>query len=125
MIISIDGNSIGKMIEKYILAEKLSELEDFSRSISDYLIRIKGIIERYAGKVYMCGGDNILACIDDDNITVALLRCFAKTAQPYWLSGFQLVAEIQQVWPFLLWRKGSLVQRHTFLLRFVKLRIMK
>ena len=72
MIISIDGNSIGKMIEKYILAEKLSELEDFSRSISDYLIRIKGIIERYAGKVYMCGGDNILSCIDDDKSNVII-----------------------------------------------------
>ena len=43
MIIAIDGNSIGKNIEKYILNEQLDELSVFSQSIFDYLITLKSV----------------------------------------------------------------------------------
>ena len=72
MIIAIDGNSIGKNIEKYILNEQLDELSVFSQSIFDYLITLKSIIEAHTGIVYMCGGDNILASVDDDELNVII-----------------------------------------------------
>lgn len=68
MIISIDGNNIGKKIEQYILNEKLDELSEFSNSLLIYLNTLKTIIEMHEGIVYMCGGDNLLAHVKDNSV---------------------------------------------------------
>lgn len=64
--ISIDGNNIGKIIEYYILENKLEELSDFSRKLSFTTGFICKEILRLGGKIIMAGGDNILACISID-----------------------------------------------------------
>ncbi len=66
MIVSIDGNNIGKRIEQYILNENLNELSEFSNSLLTYLNTLKKLIEAEGGTVYMCGGDNILANVKDN-----------------------------------------------------------
>ncbi len=68
MIISIDGNNIGKRVERYILNEELDDLSEFSNSLILYLDTLKKIIETYGGIVYMSGGDNILARVKDSNV---------------------------------------------------------
>jgi len=81
MIISIDGNSIGKKLEWYIFSEALEELSVFSQSITDYLFKLKSIIETHGGTVYMCGGDNILAYISNDKLN-ELIRNINMVSPP-------------------------------------------
>lgn len=44
MIISIDGNGIGKILERYILQNKLEDLHNFSESIKQYIKKVECII---------------------------------------------------------------------------------
>ena len=123
MIISIDGNSIGKKLEKYILAEKLDELADFSKSISDYLILLKGIIEGHAGKVFMCGGDNILASIDDEK-SDAIINEIIKIKPP-WDSTFSIGCGNTASLAFLaMARRKSCLETHVSV-TFCKIENMK
>ncbi len=74
MIISIDGNSIGKKIESYILSSDLDGLKKFSNSITEYIENISLVIIKSNGKIYMAGGDNILAWIDDSKLSTVLAK---------------------------------------------------
>ena len=65
MIISIDGDNIGKRIEGMILTNNLEQLERFSNNVSSAINNFALNIERIGGKCYLCGGDNILAFIPD------------------------------------------------------------
>lgn len=65
MIVAIDGNSTGKIIEKYILLEDRNKLNNFSAGLTIFIHKIGKIIEDCGGSVIMCGGDNIIAEIDE------------------------------------------------------------
>ena len=62
--IAIDGDSIGKIIERYILTSALNELKNFSRDMQEDVFLIGEYIKKNGGNVYMQGGDNILGSID-------------------------------------------------------------
>ena len=66
--VAIDGNEIGKIIEKYILCEDLKRLSKFSRCMNECITTIDLFIKKNDGKVIMSGGDNILACVSEQNI---------------------------------------------------------
>lgn len=68
MYIAIDGDSIGKKIEYYILEGKLDELKKFSDNMLKNIENLKRSILKCNGKIYMAGGDNILAFLPDINI---------------------------------------------------------
>lgn len=72
MIISIDGNGIGKILERYILQNKLDDLHNFSESIKQYIKKVESVILDNNGIIYMSGGDNIIADIPDENINIIL-----------------------------------------------------
>ena len=72
MIISIDGNGIGKILERYILQNKLEDLHNFSESIKQYIKKVECIILDNNGVIYMSGGDNIIADIPEKNINIIL-----------------------------------------------------
>lgn len=61
--ICIDGNSVGKVIEKYILLSDLIQLKEFSNALSNTIILLTDYIEKKKGKVFLSGGDNILALV--------------------------------------------------------------
>lgn len=65
IFIAIDGNNIGRKIEYLILDEKLEELQNFSNEISHRVRQISHAIESTGGKIFMSGGDNILAEISN------------------------------------------------------------
>lgn len=68
MFLSIDGDRIGKILEQYILDEKLEELSYFSKNIKKDVNDFVDIIEENDGHVYMDGGDNLFASIENDYI---------------------------------------------------------
>ena len=72
MMISIDGNSIGKKLESFIFSNNMDGLKDFSNSITEYIENISQTIIKCNGKIYMAGGDNILAWVDDSKLSMAL-----------------------------------------------------
>lgn len=73
MFVSIDGNNIGKELEKYILNNDLEKLENFSSEILNNIGLFKSIIEKYSGKIYMIGGDNLLAYYEE-NVEESILN---------------------------------------------------
>lgn len=68
MFVSIDGDRIGKILEQYILNEQLKELSDFSKSIKKDISDFVEIIQKNGGEIYMDGGDNLFAFIENDYI---------------------------------------------------------
>lgn len=68
MYISIDGDGVGKVIEKYILLERIPELSKISGKIRGYTDTIVEKIIENEGEIIMQGGDNILAQITDQAI---------------------------------------------------------
>ncbi len=68
MFLSIDGDSIGKILEQYILDENLKELSSFSKNIKDDIDGFVSLIKENEGTIYMDGGDNLFAYIENKNI---------------------------------------------------------
>ena len=63
--VAIDGNDIGRIIEKYLLCENLEELSNFSKDMNGAILNISRFIENNNGMLIMSGGDNILACLPE------------------------------------------------------------
>jgi hypothetical protein len=66
--ISIDGDNIGKKIEKYILNEDLLGMKEFSYQIAQSIRTFERVIKETGGDVYISGGDNILAFVKDNYV---------------------------------------------------------
>lgn len=78
MYISIDGNNIGKTLEKYILSEDIAGLEKFSKSLNDTINYFTDLINCQGGTIIVSGGDNILASFSDDSYK----KIIAKVLRP-------------------------------------------
>lgn len=63
--VAIDGNEIGKIIEKYLFCDELEELSKFSSTMNDIIFKIGAFVENNEGVLVMSGGDNIFACIPE------------------------------------------------------------
>lgn len=70
MFLSIDGDRIGKILEQYILDENLEKLSEFSKSIKNDVNNFVDIIKKNNGYVYMDGGDNLFASIEDTYVEI-------------------------------------------------------
>ena len=68
LFVSIDGNGIGKKIESYILANRFSDLNRFSRRVSAAVQELADRIILLNGRVIMSGGDNLLGSIPDSSV---------------------------------------------------------
>ncbi len=66
--IAIDGDSIGKLLEKYIFSGNENDLHRFSSSIQEDIDEISNIIISFSGTIIMKGGDNILAKCDMNSV---------------------------------------------------------
>ncbi|MEZ5038495.1 MAG: mCpol domain-containing protein [Saprospiraceae bacterium] len=56
----LDGDSIGRIIESYLIENNVEELEQFSKKIVKAIEEIKTLVETMDGKVIFCTGDSIL-----------------------------------------------------------------
>jgi GTP cyclohydrolase III len=65
--VALDGDQVGRRIEQLILSAKLSELSSYSQSVVDAIKTLESILLKAGGKVYMTGGDNLLAEVTDIN----------------------------------------------------------
>ncbi len=63
LFISVDGNNIGKQLERYILSERFDALKSFSDRVSAAISALSGFVVEIGGKVLMSGGDNLLATV--------------------------------------------------------------
>lgn len=72
MYISIDGDNIGKQLEKFILIENLKGLNEFCSKITENITYLKDFILKNNGEVYLIGGDNIFASIPSQNIEIMI-----------------------------------------------------
>ncbi len=68
MYISIDGDEIGKIIERYILNEDLKSLRKFSNNITNSIRLFEEFIKNVNGKIFLVGGDNIFASVSKDRM---------------------------------------------------------
>lgn len=64
--VAIDGNEIGKIIEKYLLCGDTETLSKFSSTLTNCILRISSFIKNNNGELIMAGGDNVLACLPED-----------------------------------------------------------
>lgn len=81
--VSIDGDSVGKKIEAYILKNQLEELREFNIKFSDMISKVEAIFEKYDSDIYLRGGDNILAKLPHENLPglIEELKELLRTSQ--------------------------------------------
>lgn len=58
--IAIDGDLVGRKIEKLIISNKLDELIEYSQAINQSVNSIRLVADSIAGKTYLQGGDSLL-----------------------------------------------------------------
>ncbi|MDC0835591.1 mCpol domain-containing protein [Geitlerinema sp. CS-897] len=58
--VAIDGDLVGRKLEKLIVSNELDELERYSYSINESINRIHFLSETFNGKTYLKGGDSLL-----------------------------------------------------------------
>lgn len=58
--VAIDGDLVGRKIEKLIISNKLDELLEYSHSINNSVDNIRLIADSLGGKTYVQGGDSLL-----------------------------------------------------------------
>lgn len=75
--ISIDGNNVGKVLEKYILCNQLEALKAFSGDLSQKIEKIRQLIICNNGAVFLAGGDNILASVNSEIIPTIIAAVYA------------------------------------------------
>lgn len=61
----VDGDEVGEKIDLLVLRTDLAGLTAFTRSLDAAVQRIAEICRELRGEVYMAGGDNVLARVDD------------------------------------------------------------
>ena len=85
--IAIDGDSIGKLLEKYILTEDLVRLSALSAEIQQDVDKLSVLIEEAQGSVIMKGGDNILSlCVSEQIEDVIFVINQINSAREYHFS---------------------------------------
>lgn len=87
--VSIDGDSIGKIIERYILITALDDLKQFSQMLQDDILLISEQLKANGGTVHMQGGDNILASLDKNavNPIIAFIEKINQNRQYHFSVG--------------------------------------
>ncbi len=58
--VAIDGDLVGRKIEKLIISNRLDELVEFSHSINNSVDNIRWLADSIGGKTYLQGGDSLL-----------------------------------------------------------------
>lgn len=58
--VAIDGDSVGRKIEKLIISNRLDELVEYNHSLNRSIDSIRLIADNIGGKTYLQGGDNLL-----------------------------------------------------------------
>jgi Cu/Ag efflux pump CusA len=58
--VAIDGDLVGRKIEKLIISNALEELVQYSHSINDSVENIRLVADSVGGKTYLQGGDSLL-----------------------------------------------------------------
>ena len=69
LYVSIDGNNIGKLLERHIFCDDLDALSAFSQTLTNHINSLHRYILACEGIVYLAGGDNILALVPSQHIT--------------------------------------------------------
>ena len=67
LYVSIDGNNIGRELERLMLGERLEELKVFSETMLLIISKIAQHVEKLGGEVIMAGGDNVLARMSESD----------------------------------------------------------
>lgn len=68
--IAIDGDSVGRKIEKLIISNNLDELVEYSRSVDSAVNSIRVIANHFGGETYLQGGDNLLIEVQNYRVFV-------------------------------------------------------
>lgn len=76
LYLSIDGNNVGKMLEKYIFLNDFCRLNHFSQKISQKIDAIVECVENNSGEILLAGGDNVLAKLHNENIDSVMEKIY-------------------------------------------------
>lgn len=63
--IAVDGDLVGRKIERLIISGELDELVNYSHLINESVERIRLFAESIGGKTYLKGGDSLLAAVPE------------------------------------------------------------
>lgn len=75
--IGLDGDSIGREIERNIISDDLEELRKFSQKVTTAIEKVKELVELENGDVIFYGGDSILFSGDfDEGFASIILELF-------------------------------------------------
>lgn len=67
--ISIDCNNTGRIMESYLLRNDVIGLRAYSLRLNNIIGIVTAKLETLGGEIYLSGGDNVLALINDDYIS--------------------------------------------------------
>ncbi len=63
---AIDGDDIGKSLEKYALLNDINSIKSLSLDIKSHLSQIKKYLEENKAVIIFCGGDSLLATSEEE-----------------------------------------------------------
>jgi hypothetical protein len=66
LFLAIDGDDVGPQLRSYVIANDLSGAASFSQQLLDRFQHLRERLESERGRIIFCGGDSILAEIDDE-----------------------------------------------------------
>lgn len=61
---AIDGDDIGRHIEKLILSDNLEDIQAYARTVSNHVGVIVSTLEAHSGTIIFAAGDSVLATCD-------------------------------------------------------------
>lgn len=78
MFLAADGDNIGSEIEKYIILCDSEALSRYWKDVSRIVASIERKLRKYQAKIILCGGDSILAELQDENAQKIVRELFSK-----------------------------------------------
>ncbi|MHA1249095.1 MAG: mCpol domain-containing protein [Candidatus Helarchaeota archaeon] len=66
--LALDGDDIGKKIEKYLIENDIFELKNFSREVNNFFCDLAIKFRNLGAKIIYCSGDDLLCQINDNNL---------------------------------------------------------
>jgi hypothetical protein len=78
--IALDGDRVGRQVERFILSGSLDELRAFSAAVTGFIQSAASVIEDAGGTIVFAAGDSLLAEVQAGGAIVARLRRLSSSS---------------------------------------------
>jgi hypothetical protein len=85
--VAIDGDDIGRHLEKLIASGREAAVRSFSRAVGTRLQALVDLAERRGGRVVFCAGDSLLACVSRATAEVVCQTAVSRSREIVFSGG--------------------------------------